>query len=348
MKNTGSHFLTSDGENTTSYCTTGSPWRRTQTRFRELKEIRLRIIGFSQQILKEELGFHSINVPTLLKQKEKCKRLHDEHLARTQQEYRDIPPSQQTRQRKGNNLKATETLTTSLTRTQVGDSTYSRGETCRHLRRAREPSCKQLRHRRQRGTKPSGRRATGNLSTLQILTRGDFSHSQDRFRLPGKKPPSQPMECVTSTPHKYSTYRVAHSVITFHHESTRGSRIAHCLCPSNNCHPRDMSHVPLFASSPIFPLTSQTPQHFWSTMNIWDQMNDHNATISDRVAVSRRQSLRQRREGEGKRARREGEGKQEGKERESKKERRGTRGGERKRILLHTFIYEKEAYILTI
>ena len=26
-------------------------------------------------------------------------------------------------------------------------------------------------------------------------------------------------------------------------------------------------------------------------MNIWDPMNDHTATISDRVAVSRRQSL---------------------------------------------------------
>ena len=55
-----------------------------------------------------------------------------------------------------------------------------------------------------------------------------------------------------------------------------------------------MSHLPLFASSPFFPLTSQTPTtHFWSTMNIWDPMNDHTATISDRVAVSRRQSLLQ-------------------------------------------------------
>ena len=96
-------------------------------------------------------------------------------------------------------------------------------------------------------------------------------------------------------------------------------------------------------------------------MNIWDPMNDHTATISDRVAVSRRQSLRQKKGEEGNqegkerernkgrrgKARREGEGKQEGKERESKKERRGTRGGERKTYLIHTFIYEKEACILT-
>ena len=31
------------------------------------------------------------------------------------------------------------------------------------------------------------------------------------------------------------------------------------LCPGNNCHPRVMSHLPLFTSSPIFPLASQTP-----------------------------------------------------------------------------------------
>ena len=69
MKNTRSHFLTSDGENTTSYCTTSSPWRHNSERLRELKEFRLRIIVSLQQSPKEELSFHSINDPTLLKQK---------------------------------------------------------------------------------------------------------------------------------------------------------------------------------------------------------------------------------------------------------------------------------------
>ena len=73
MNNTGSHFLTSDGENTTSYCTTGSPWRRTSTKVRELKEFRLRMIAFLQQILKEEHSNHSINDPALLKRKENAK-----------------------------------------------------------------------------------------------------------------------------------------------------------------------------------------------------------------------------------------------------------------------------------
>ena len=60
-----------------------------------------------------------------------------------------------------------KTLTTPLTRTQVGDSTDSREETCKHLRQDRGPNCKQLCHRRQRGTKPSVRRACGILSILQ-------------------------------------------------------------------------------------------------------------------------------------------------------------------------------------
>ena len=37
-----------------------------------------------------------------------------------------------------------------------------------------------------------------------------------------------------------------------------------------------MSHLPLFASSPIFPLTSQTRHNSYGAMNIWDPMNDHN------------------------------------------------------------------------
>ena len=39
--------------------------------------------------------------PDFAQAKRECKRLHDEHLTRTQQEYRDIPRSQQIRRRKG-------------------------------------------------------------------------------------------------------------------------------------------------------------------------------------------------------------------------------------------------------
>ena len=64
---------------------------------------------------------------------------------------------------KDNNLRATKNTTTQLTRKQVGGSTNSRGETC-----------KQLRQDRQRGAKPSGRRAIGILSILQALTIDEF------------------------------------------------------------------------------------------------------------------------------------------------------------------------------
>ena len=52
-KITGSHSQTSGGENTTSCCTTGSPWRSISARLLGLKEFRLRIIGFLRQILQE-------------------------------------------------------------------------------------------------------------------------------------------------------------------------------------------------------------------------------------------------------------------------------------------------------
>ena len=83
-------------ENTTSYCTTGSPWRRTSTRLRELKEFLWRRNSASSQST------------TRLCSSEK--RLHDEHLARTQQEYRDIPRSQRMRQRKRQQFEGNEDL----------------------------------------------------------------------------------------------------------------------------------------------------------------------------------------------------------------------------------------------
>ena len=69
MKNTGVHFLTSEGENTTLFCTTGSPWRSTCTSLQELKD-KIRNIGFLRQMQKEKLSNHSINDTTLLKRKE--------------------------------------------------------------------------------------------------------------------------------------------------------------------------------------------------------------------------------------------------------------------------------------
>ena len=116
--------------------------------------------------------------PDFAQAKRECKRLHDEHLARTQEEYRTIPRSQQITQRKGQPFEGNEEYDYAVTLKQVVGSTRGRGETCRQLRQGRGPTCRQLRHRRQSGTKPTGRRAIGILSILQALTIGDIFFSQ--------------------------------------------------------------------------------------------------------------------------------------------------------------------------
>ena len=115
--------------------------------------------------------------------------------------------------------------------------------------------------------------------------------------MPGEK--LQPIDGVCKQyTHKYSTYRAAQD----DHSNTRGSsRFACILAPCKtvvihvSCHtcpcllPRLHFHLPVLS----FHRLHRHPQYIWYTMNIRDPMNDHTATISDRVAVSRRQSLPQ-------------------------------------------------------
>ena len=170
--------------------------------------------------------------PDFAQAKRECKRLHDEHLARTQEQYRTIPRSQQIRQRRGQQFEGNEE-TTRLTLKQVGGSTKGRGETCRQLRQDRGPTCKQLRHRRQIGTKPIGRRAIGLLSILPALATAGFFLRVRPVSVAWSKTSSQPTGDVNCT--RGNTARTElHSMITFHHANTRGSRagrlrIAH-LC----------------------------------------------------------------------------------------------------------------------
>ena len=163
-----------------------------------------------------------------------CKRLHDEHLARTQEEYRAIPPSQQMRQRKGQKIEGNEEYDYVVDPKHVSGSTQGRGETCRQLRQDRGPTCKQLRHRRQRGTKPIGRRAIGILSILQALITGDFFSESGQVSVAWKKN----LQPTDGWCEQYSTYRVARHD-HFHHANTRGSRaamlrIAHFCVPETN------------------------------------------------------------------------------------------------------------------
>ena len=114
---------------------------------------------------------------TRLCSSEKRMRLHDKHLARTQQEYRDIRRSQQIRQRKGQQFEGHEDLdyvvdqNTSwrFYRQSRGNLQTSASGSRANLQAASSSSST--------GTKPSGRQANEILSTLQVLTSGDFSHS---------------------------------------------------------------------------------------------------------------------------------------------------------------------------
>ena len=91
-------------------------------------------------------------------------------------------------------------MTARLTRKQVGGSTKSRGETCLQHRQGRGPTCRQLRHRCQRGTKPIGRRPIGILSILQALTIGDFFSELGQVSVAWRKTSSQPTGVSTVHP----------------------------------------------------------------------------------------------------------------------------------------------------
>ena len=122
--------------------------------------------------------------PDFAQAKRDCKRLHDENLARTQQDFRTIPRSRQVRQREEQQIEGIEEFDYAV----VGGSTKGRGETCR-----------QLRHRHQIGIEPIGRRAVGILSILQGLKICDLSSELGPVSVFWRKPPRQPTGGVNST-----------------------------------------------------------------------------------------------------------------------------------------------------
>ena len=160
--------------------------------------------------------------PDLVQAKRECKRLHDEHLARTQEEYRAIPRSQQIRQRKGHQFEGNEE-SDYVVDPKTGWRFY------------RGPTCKQLRHRRQRGTKPIERLAIGILSILQALTTGEF-FLRVRTGFGCLEKNLQPTDGVCEQyTHKYSTHRVAQHdhISSREHAWLKSCKAQDCtsLCP---------------------------------------------------------------------------------------------------------------------
>ena len=141
---------------------------------------------------------------------------------------------------------------------------------------------------------PRERRSVENSHMLSTMTRQCtmYTHTQllsvpvptcdiflrvgIRFRLPGENS-SQPTGGVNSTPINTASTEL-HSMITFHHANTRGSRvgtlrIAHLCFFKKVCHPRVMSRsLPrmtlttstssLSSASPIFPTVTTTRKSF--------------------------------------------------------------------------------------
>ena len=197
--------------------------------------------------------------PAFAQAKRECKRLHDEHLTRTQQEYRPIPRSQQVRQRKEQQFEGSEEFDYVV-----------------------DPKTGWRFQKESRGCLPTASSSSSHWDRNHWKTSNwDSQHSSrpddlwknsqgwDQFRLLGEKTSSQPTGSVNSTPTNTARDEL-HSMITFHHANTRGSRaaklrIAHlCVAKqvSSTCHDwpqaQVLCHFPLL----FFPTISPTLTRF--------------------------------------------------------------------------------------
>ena len=111
-----------------------------------------------------------------------------------------------------------------MTPKQVGGSTKGRGETCKLLRHRGQPADSFVIVVKVEPD-PIGRRATGILSILEALTIGDFFSELGQVPVAWRKTSKQPTGGVNSTPTNTARTEL-HSMITFHHANTRGSRAA--------------------------------------------------------------------------------------------------------------------------
>ena len=175
--------------------------------------------------------------PDFARAKREFKRLHDEHMANTQQKYRTVPRKQQVRQRKVQASVWIEEKTAQSTLEQAGGPLKSRGETCR-----------QLRPRQQIGIETIGRRAVGIPSIHHGLTIGDFFSELGPVSVDWRRTARQPTGSVNRTPNQTAradAHTVCHNSYwtEWSHVITR-TRVAHGLhifVSQSSCHTRVMS-----------------------------------------------------------------------------------------------------------
>ena len=159
--------------------------------------------GRTQQSLNQRTDFVQAN--------RECKRLHDEHLARTQQNYRDIPRSQQICQREGQQFDGNEENDYAID-PKTGRR-FCKGSRA-NLQTASSSSSKWY----QTHCKTSIWNSQQSSSRLVIL----FNRVRTSFGSPEINFPTTDGVCAHYT---HNTARTElHSMITFHHGNTRGSR----------------------------------------------------------------------------------------------------------------------------
>ena len=216
--------------------------------------------------------------PDFAQAKRECKRLHDEHLARTQQDYRDIPRSQQVRQRKKQQLEGIEEFDCA-----VGPKTG--------LQRVAGKPADSFVIVVKLGSKPTGRRAISILSILQGLTICEKKKNCLRVRtsfgcLEKNLQPTDGGGSGEQCTHKYSTYRVAQHdhISSREYARLKSWKAQECtsLCPKAivihvfrsfiaalDTDDKDkFSHLPHRS----FQRSLQHAQDLWYTMNIYPAM----------------------------------------------------------------------------
>ena len=195
--------------------------------------------------------------PDFAQAKRECKRLHDEHLARTQQDHRDTRRSQQIRQRKGQQFEGNEEYDNAVD-PKTGWRFYRQSRTNLQTTSSSTSTWDQTQWK------------TSNWNSQHSLSPDDwwiFLKVRTHFGCLERNLQPTDGVCEQYT-HKYSTYRVAQH-FTFH---LAWLEIKDCtsLRPEHNCHPRVMSHSlphltlttrtsslsPISSTSPIFPTVS--------------------------------------------------------------------------------------------
>ena len=194
--------------------------------------------------------------PDFAQAKRECKRLHDEHLARTQQDCRTIPRSRQVRQRKEQQFEGIEEFDYAVA-PKTGWRFYK--ESQGNLPTASSSSSHWDRN--------NWKTSSWNSKHSSWSDDSWFFSELGPVSVDWRKPSRQPAKSLNNTPTNTARAEL-HSTRTRVAQELEGSGL-HIFVSKNNCHPRVMSHplphltpstIPssLSLAAPIFPTIPPT------------------------------------------------------------------------------------------